>query len=744
MEPGFNIGVKSAESRKKKKGGVLEDNIGNKKFIAAKVSSSYFWDSKTGNTTKSDSVDMEEECLVEEISFNHGDDKAFAGENLEQTPKSLKILIKKILGKPLKKINFLDDDINDIFLDKPVVFPPSFKNLVNVSVKKSFTLNINLENIVGKSAQKKLVVVRKLFSKINGFGEASTPSKFAGIVRAMFTSELSLAQASKKAKNAKILVNSNLKRLSGHSNRAVVLKKILVGTSTKAVHAVLSGFGIVMLIKIQLVGLWQKAIVEFNKNYIGSVDRKTCAIDYYPVTYAQTRCAVVCFESVNSLNAVMRTTLVLRGVNMHWSLLSFSKYAKYGRLGHISLGCAVDENLSSGKPSCKPFLDMDKSRLAIIYAKHSAPIAYSIAFMSINSSSSLEMKPTLSDMSNVEKRFAVLKSSLASLAGQISELAKRLDSFMPAVFQSSPGCQLLMTTPSQNWMGNVVMGENLGKTTSGKTAMTLDSSAFPEVKRLKNMLERLFALVLSLIAKFDGLILAGSKIATYNIRGLNNPVKQDDVICWHKEMNNLIFIVTKTKLRGKICPWIMNKFNGIQVFTFGLNSGHLGSGIGIIMDNSLNNLSVSILGLYAGALLVVWFFQTGKINSLIAKAVNKSSFVILDGDFNENRAQKCASFKKCFDLGLVNSLRENGSVANIKDYFNTNHKAVSASMSLGGLFNIYLSSIHKQANKNCWKFDVKSADKAIWSEFKDATTVNAAMFLDKFESAKKFSDLNAM
>ncbi|KAG9299723.1 hypothetical protein G9A89_013083 [Geosiphon pyriformis] len=186
----------------------------------------------------------------------------------------------------------------------------------------------------------------------------------------------------------------------------------------------------------------------------------------------------------------------------------------------------------------------------------------------------------------------------------------------------------------------------------------------------------------------------------------------------------------------------MNKFDGVQVFTSGLDSGHWVLVLQSSWTTLWNNLSVSILGLYADALSVVWFFQASEINSLIAKA--------------------CASFKKCFDLGLSNSHGVtralnyifvssslvnaviDGSMANVGDYFDTDHKAVSASVGLGGLLDVHLSSIRKQANKNCWKFDIKSADEAKWSEFKDATAANAVMFLDEFEAAKKFSDLDAM
>ncbi|KAG9306569.1 hypothetical protein G9A89_004766 [Geosiphon pyriformis] len=249
-----------------------------------------------------------------------------------------------------------------------------------------------------------------------------------------------------------------------------------------------------------------------------------------------------------------------------------------------------------------------------------------------------------------------------------------------------------------------------------------------------------------------------------NIRSINNPVKQNDIICWHKEQNNLITIVIETKLKGKICPWIMNKFDGVRVFTSGLSSGYLGSGVVIIMNVSLakhmckvskipgqlislklffkNKLFVSILGLYADASLVAWFFQAGDINSMIAKAINKFSFVILGGNFNEDDSHKCASFKKCLDLGLVNFLsrcshvkmpmwtNSCGVAKTINFLFISSNlinavadqNAVSMFVSLGRFLDIRLNSLHKQANRDHWKFNFK----------------------DKFATAVRFSDLNAM
>ncbi|KAG9303866.1 hypothetical protein G9A89_005776 [Geosiphon pyriformis] len=133
------------------------------------------------------------------------------------------------------------------------------------------------------------------------------------------------------------------------------------------------------------------------------------------------------------------------------------------------------------------------------------------------------------------------------------------------------------------------------------------------------------------------------KIAMCNVHGLNNLVKQDDVICWHKDMNNLVSIFTESKLKGKVHPWLTDKFDGVWVFTSGLDSGSMGASVLIVVNSSL-------------AKHICKVFEAGKINSLIAKAVNESSFVILGDDFNENSSRKCGSFKKCLELGLVNSL----------------------------------------------------------------------------------------
>ncbi|KAG9289347.1 hypothetical protein G9A89_007908 [Geosiphon pyriformis] len=56
------------------------------------------------------------------------------------------------------------------------------KSQVEMSVRKSFVLDINLSVVEGKSAMAKTQFIRKIFSSVNSFGKANIPSKFEGII----------------------------------------------------------------------------------------------------------------------------------------------------------------------------------------------------------------------------------------------------------------------------------------------------------------------------------------------------------------------------------------------------------------------------------------------------------------------------------------------------------------------------------------------------------------------------------
>ncbi|KAG9296571.1 hypothetical protein G9A89_015163 [Geosiphon pyriformis] len=329
----------------------------------------------------------------------------------------------------------------------------------------------------------------------------------------------------------------------------------------------------------------------------------------------------------------------------------------------------------------------------------------SVAFLDVIIGTTL-IKLSLPIVNKLKLCLVNIESNLTSLAGQISKL---------------------------NQMDNVVIREGLGKTASGKTAAVLDLSAFSEVVKLENMLEGLSASVLSLSAYFNSLVLAG---------GINNSAKQKDVIHWHKDINNIISIV----------------------FTFGLDSSYLGSEVAIVMNVVLakhvckvskilswlfsiklffkNKLSVSILGLYVEVFLAICFSQAGKINFLIAKTVNKSFFIILNRNFNKNSLYRCASFKKCLSLGLINSLA--GSLVANKPTWE-NSRGIIKTIDYVFIFSNLINLIVNYNIDNIGKyFDINHQAVSVSSNFREAMAVNTVMFSKEFITFKKFLDLNAI
>ncbi|KAG9302309.1 hypothetical protein G9A89_008800 [Geosiphon pyriformis] len=305
-------------------------------------------------------------------------------------------------------------------------------------------------------------------------GRDFTFSKFAGIIRMTFTSKLSLVQASKKAGEAKILVNTNLKKSSGCLNWAVVLKKILIRTSTKTVfefkqidHAdlvmvkwsILIGKNAVHIAKSDInkeswdaqdiyKALLYTLSMETNAHdiwdYVALVGGKSCIINCHLVSYVRARCTIVCFDSAELLDAIIKTMPVLKKANLHWSCLVLAKCAGCGKLSHTLLACPIGKkkNVSSGALLWKTFSDLDKSRLAAIYAKCSVPIACPVSFGAVSWAQiagessfppSPEIKPTPLVSLELNDRFVALERSLISLAEHVNMLAKKLDTLEPIV-----------------------------------------------------------------------------------------------------------------------------------------------------------------------------------------------------------------------------------------------------------------------------------------------------------------------
>ncbi|KAG9285703.1 hypothetical protein G9A89_002270 [Geosiphon pyriformis] len=301
-----------------------------------------------------------------------------------------------------------------------------------------------------------------------------------------------------------------------------------------------------------------------------------------------------------------------------------------------------------------------------------------------------------------------------------SGIVKKL-SFIELVPLTSPSCvfPLAVSTPVGS-VGDSDMALDGGLTLfvssfsgANKSTVVLSSSSSKVLTSkvgLESKMSALEASIGSVLVRLD-LLCSNSSI--------NVPAKQADIVHWHVSSGNMVFFVTKTKLRSSAGPWIKDKFDGIRIFTSGLDVGHLGTGIAVIMNNSLarhvskvdeipgqvvsvqllfkSKFSVTVLGLYAGA---------SEINSIIVKTVNTSTFIILGGDFNKSRSGRSASFRFCLGLGLHNSrgvkktinyilVGENlfftvakHCIGPVSEFFDTDHSAIMVLVGLGGLLDL--------------------------------------------------------
>ncbi|KAG9291555.1 hypothetical protein G9A89_021974 [Geosiphon pyriformis] len=693
------------------------------------------------------------------------------------TPKTKRVKNNLDCGSPLGFLNYNMDN-NDGGPLSPPLDPKIIKSQVEVTVKKSFALDINL--------------LAEIVFTNQWFWGATTPSKFEEIIRSMFTLLESMEKAILLARENNIVVNSNLKRQGIYSNRAIVIKEIPMDTPKEMI----------------LIGLWQKAVVEFAEleqavslaarwffligkdsvcvtivvgdhetwasrdqfrallftlpvgtivhdlgDLLERAGRKTCVINQSLETGNRVYCAVVCFDSDEVLESAFCTELILGSVKLLWARLDLVRCKWCGKFGHSALEC--------------------DTKLAKLYAKKNVPISCSVAFggkswaqvVSVASvshgfragsgsgslpSSDLSLGGVLPPLLVVNfplsAHLVLLERSVELLFEQISNILSCLDNISLAPL--APSSQLAPSV-SPTSVPLVVANSNLDFDMAVDDHFVQPTSFSPGVTG-------------SLLG------LSSSKVLTSKVGGLELKLVALDI--------SVGLILAKL---NQLCAGL-----GSSVFTSGLDVGFHGAGVAMFVNNSLvrhvskfkevkgrvlsirllfkNKLSVSVIGLYACASGGDHFAQASIINSFIADTVNKSFFVVLGGDFNEDNSVKGASLRKCLGLGLNNlrgvskvldyilvsdsliSVVVDHNVSSVLEFFDTDHLVVSMSIGLGGLLDACLNSIRKHINKDCWKFKIKDADEKKWAHFKDLSECVLLGSLDRFKIAEDGSDLDGM
>ncbi|KAG9301079.1 hypothetical protein G9A89_012462 [Geosiphon pyriformis] len=567
-------------------------------------------------------------------------------------------------------------------------------------------------------------------------------NKLKSIIWASFTSNSSLALTKQLAVFENLVINADLKKFGIYLSKLAIESALITGL-------VVSKWSILLdlrnsycaLLYTLLMGMTAHNLLDLIQSYGG----KTCYISRNLESYTQTHCAVVCFDSDNTREAAICFTLVFRSVNLVWAGLFFPKCAVCGNFGHVLFGCKSGEKNSGQDSIKKKFLcsDLNKRRLVLIYAKKQAPVSYLVFFSGVTWASvvssfpknlySTSLAETNSGIGSVASLMSVvtflalcvsvLKHSLKNVSDQVANILCKLNRLLAVLLVNST----VSSTPKHNPMLNMTVNALLFVSPISGVVTAISQNISPSGAHV-------------LTAKIGGL--------EANLVVLENSVKA--ILC------KLDFFCSGSGM-----------FPGVKVFTSGLDAGFLGAGVILIINKNLakhvskifeilgrllmvcllfkNKQSVSVLGLYTKASLNKHVIQTGLINFFIARACNKSMFVILGGDFNKDRNKHSSSFNKYVGLdvkrildyifvfqSLSNAL-VNGCIVDVDKFFNTDYSSVQITIGLGGILDPVLRAICIQTNKNKWKFNYRIA-------FHD----NFAMFSDEFTDCHCLSDLDGM
>ncbi|KAG9303395.1 hypothetical protein G9A89_013721 [Geosiphon pyriformis] len=448
-KPAASVSVKSSTGPL-----YLKDLGGNDSKPAASWGSRV--DSVSGNVSGHLDVKNLENLVAEKTSYVDSGENDEMNKTMLHRTRIRTYVLKQSLKAPL--FATMNNNDNNSVLPPPKINRsnqlPSSKSCVFKSWSfgpvKLFALDVNLLAIPSRTNSDKFISIKNFFYKIDGFGGASTPSKFPGVIRSTFTSESSLIKAREMAVHEKIVVNGNLKKANIHSNREVIIKEIPVDFPKLAVESVFSKFGRISSKVASLVA--SKWSVLVGKNLV---------------------CVVLVHQ------ALLYTLLV--GTTAH----DFS-----GLLDLYSgKTCVIGHNPVTHEK--KVVTNLDRVCLASIYKKKQAPVTRPVSFG--------------------ERTWALVVGAPSVCSSHSDGLilgSNKVGKPLPSVVNDLKK-HLVNIESSLNQGEDIVMGVGLGDATGNKTAAVVGSTASPEVVKLETMLEGLAASVMSLLTCLDGLALTG-------------------------------------------------------------------------------------------------------------------------------------------------------------------------------------------------------------------------------------------
>ncbi|KAG9302025.1 hypothetical protein G9A89_021069 [Geosiphon pyriformis] len=301
----------------------------------------------------------------------------------------------------------------------------------------------------------------------------------------------------------------------------------------------------------------------------------------------------------------------------------------------------------------------------------------------------------------IEPKFGKIKSIKIQLIRMWQKTVVEFGSSSPSLDVSSLGSTLSPTSANTSGLSNcLTVLEYSLKLLSDQVSVLLKKLSFVELVPLTTFFSVLSSVALaslasvldlnmildnvlvsfisSFFAGFDILANFSSssfKILTTKVGGLESKMVALEISI-NSVLERLDHLCSGLGSLDKVHSWIANKFDGVYVFISGVDSDYLGSGVAIIMNISLVH-----------------------------------------------------------HMYRISEVPVSHNVMDVSKHFDTNHKAVSVSVNLSRLLNVWLNSIHKQANRDCWKFDFKNADELKWCEFMGAIVANAAMFSSEFDAS---------